>query len=352
MGDVSDYGTLRLFNGTRSISTDLIIGCSPLAGLYSYVDDNTSLNTIKSALELGCEVFDTAPHYGCGLSEQRLGLALRECCHFSSAEYRIYTKVGRVMIPKEENPQELEIDINNIPQTENCLFQNVIENVIPYYNYTTDGVLRSYQDSMRRLGTSNIYGLRLHDCENEHHFQTATSATNGGLGALLQLREEGLIEDVSLGMNSAQYALKLIRAAPHGGINSVMIAGCWNLLDHDITAITLLLECQARGIKVHNAGIFCSGLLAGGNTYKYREVPSEILDRTQRWRELAERFHVALPAVAISFALSPEVVTAISVGVKSSEEVEQAVRWFHTKVPSEIWSIARAEGLLANHVII
>lgn len=172
----------------------------------------------------------------------------------------------------------------------------------------------------------------------------------GGLEALVKMREEGLIKDVSIGVNRAESALKIIRSAPMGSLDTVMIAGCWNLLDHSAECMELLLECQGRGIIVQNAGVFASGLLVGGGTYKYAPASVLEVDRTELWNVLCVQYNVPLPAVALKFGLLYTAIGACAVGVKNPNEVLQIVEWLACVVPHELFVEAKKRGLLASHV--
>ena len=149
-------------------------------------------------------------------------------------------------------------------------------------------------------------------------------------------------------MNDPAYVLRMIAAKPAGTFDNVMIAGAWNLIDQD--GLELLLSCQKRGIKVHNAGIFASGLLVGGDRYKYQPAPSGILVRRAKWQALAQSHGVPLPAVAIAFALAPAVVEKAAVGVQSPEEVRANAEWLAAaeNVPPRLWREAKERGLLGN----
>ena len=151
-------------------------------------------------------------------------------------------------------------------------------------------------------------------------------------------------------MNDPVFVMRAILGKPEGTFDSVMSAGAWNLIDQD--GIELMLECQRRGIRVHNAGIFASGLLVGGSHYKYAPASPEMIGRRERWRALAEQHGVSLPAAALAFALAPAVIEKAAVGVKSASEVRANAEWLEvaSRVPVTLWMDAKAEGLLAEDV--
>jgi len=271
--------------------------------------------------------------------------------HGGGRAVRLWSKVGRVMKPHAEVTAEDEprAERGNMPGAAGCIFPDSPTDVTPVLDYTGPGVRRSHADSLRRLGAATVHGLRVHDAEDEERFAQAM-APGGGIDALVELRSQGVITCVSLGMNDPKYVMRMITGKPPGTFDSIMSAGAWNLIDQD--GYELMLECQRRGIKVHNAGIFASGLLVGGDYYKYEAAPAEVLERRRRWNELARQYGVPLPAVAIAFALSPAVVEKAAVGVKSAEEVRVNVQWLGaaSTVPPALWAEAKVLGLLADFV--
>ena len=347
------------------IGTDLIIGCSSLAGLYLSSTDEIAEETVISALNAGFYKFDTAPHYGCGLGEERLGRAINKISLIDRTDrLKIWTKVGRLMIPFDGKDSSLEaiavhrnVDFGNVPGSRNCLFPDAPTNVMPVFDYTGSGVLMSHADSLKRLGVKTIHGLRVHDCEslssiNETlaELRESSTSTSGGLAALVKLRSDGIISEVSLGLNDADVALSILRRAPVGSLDSIMIAGCWNLLEHSPSSLELLLECQRTSVAVHNAGVFASGLLVGGSTYRYQQASADEIRRTQLWADLCGEYSVPLPAVALKFALLFTVIEAAAVGVKDPSEVLQLVEWFKCDVPPKLFHDARERGLVSRHV--
>ena len=336
--------------GRKLTVDDLILGCSPLAGIYASSTPERATETVRAALDAGFTRFDTAPHYGLGLSERRLGDALREC-GADMSKTRVYTKVGRVMKPKDEvtaSEKESVVEWGNVPGDPGCIFPDAPDDVLPVLDYTGPGFRRSHADSLARLGVESVDGLRIHDAEDEARYAQANAG--GGVAELVKLRDDGSIREVSLGMNDASFVRRMLEDNPPGTFDSVMMAGSWNLLDQD--GEDVLAECERRGVAVHNAGIFASGLLVGGSHYKYAPAPPDIVERTERWRALASKHGVPLPAVAIAFACAPRVVTGCAVGVKSPEEVAQSVAWLAdaNAVPTRLWVDAKELGLLAPDV--
>jgi D-threo-aldose 1-dehydrogenase len=172
-----------------------------------------SPDTIKAALELGFLDLDTAPHYGLGLSEARLGRAV--AAHGGGRAVRLWSKVGRVMKPHAEVTAEDEprAERGNMPGAAGCIFPDSPTDVTPVLDYTGPGVRRSHADSLRRLGAATVHGLRVHDAEDEERFAQAM-APGGGIDALVELRSQGAITCVSLGMNDPKYVMRMITVGP------------------------------------------------------------------------------------------------------------------------------------------
>mmetsp|Transcript_15179 Transcript_15179/g.14577 ORF Transcript_15179/g.14577 Transcript_15179/m.14577 type:complete len:355 (-) Transcript_15179:175-1239(-) len=346
---------LNVRKSTTSVSSHLILGCSSFAGIHSSITDAMVYETVKTAISNGFKQFDTAPHYGCGLGEINLGKALQSI-DIDKYGIKIYSKVGRLMLKVEEGDLSklkindgIEIDFDNIPGSNKTIFPNSPLDIIPVYDYSSSGVITSLKESLTRLQVEEVYGLRLHDCESNVHIDAVLSS-NGGLGALVKMRGEGVIKDVSVGVNRADSALKIVKSAPVGSLDSLMIAGCWNLLDHSAECMELLIECQTRGVLVNNAGVFASGLLAGGGTYKYAPASDVEINKTKLWNNLCVEYDVPLPAVALRFGLLHSAIGACAVGVKNPHEVLQIIEWFNCIIPIELFIVAKERGLLGSHI--
>lgn len=216
-------------------------------------------------------------------------------------------------------------------------------------DYTAEGVRASHDDTLARLkgGAAAIEGLRVHDCDSPERYAEAM-ARGGAVDGLVALRSEGKIKAVSIGLNDSGVALRMVRGKPAGTFDCVMIAGAWNLIDQD--GLELMRECQARGIDVHNAGAFASGILVGGSSYKYGKAPDEVNAKVDKWGKLAVKYATPMPVLAIAFALLPAAVSRLAVGLKSPDEVHQAVAWVDqaASVPPELWREAKAHGLIVD----
>jgi D-threo-aldose 1-dehydrogenase len=337
-------------NRARNLREHFVLGCSAFAGIYSPVTEEASINTILRAVDAGVRMMDTAPHYGCGMSEERVSQALGKIEDPDiTKDIQVWTKVGRVMLS--ERDTKLALDDSNVPGTEQCLYTLSPMERIPHYDFSFAGAMKSHEDSRKRMPhVAKFYGLRVHDCEDKEKMETTLDPTNGSLAALVQLRKDGITSDVGLGVNSPDYALNIIKSSPEGTINTILLAGAWNLMEQLEVCLELFEECMQRGIKIHIAGVLASGLLAGRDRYRYAEPQSAHLDKRDQWLALCAEYDLSLPAVAVAFCLMPSAVSAVAIGVRSEEEFAQAVEWFNTDVPVELYAKAKQRGLLAEHV--
>ena len=239
-------------------------------------------------------------------------------------------------------------EFSNLPGCETTIFPESPPDAVPVFDYSYKGAERSFEDSLSRLsfsrdncGISRIVGLRIHDAESPETLRQASSRKRSCVRKLRELREKGLIRDISIGMNDASYILQMIGQCSKGTFDSVMMAGCWNLLDPTMQGLEVLQLCEKLGIEVHLAGVFASGLLVGKDTYKYSKAPPEKIELTMKWSTLCDKYGLPLPAVALSFALLPKVVSKVAVGIGKPEELMQCCQWVEDfKVPLILWEEA------------
>lgn len=335
----------------------LLFGASTLAGFtYAPCNRETALGAVRRAVELGIRSFDTAPHYGLGLSEARLGEALS--LYAADVPCRVWTKVGRYLLPRHECEEACAsgriarsaVEWDNMHGHPGCIFPDADPEVAEVADYSAAGVARAHAGSVGRLRLRSpvqLAGQRVHDPDTDSRCGAAL-APDGAVAELVRLRRAGTIGEVSIGCWSIPHVERMLRACPAGTFDSVMLAGRWNLIDQ--SGYELLLECQRKGVRVHNASIFASGLLAGGTTYQNREAPPEIVRRATCWSALACKYGSSLSAVALHFALLPQVVELAAIGMRSSEEVEKNVALLAERIDPRLWLEAQREGLLAQHI--
>jgi len=301
--------------GERGVRvTRLGLGCAPLGNLFRAVDSDMARATVDAAWDAGLRLFDTAPLYGNGLSEKRVGDALRDR---PRDEYVLCTKVGRVLVPDASaGGDSIFVDT---PLAR------------PVFDFTGDGVRRSIEDSLDRLGLDRIDIAHVHDPDD--HLDQAISEA---LPALIALRDEGIIRAVGCGMNAVEPLLRIVECVD---VDVVLLAGRYSLLDRS-GAVDLLPRCAERGIGVIVGGVFNSGLLAdpdNDSTYDYESASDELRARTQAMRSTCERFGVSLTAAAIGFAARHPAVTSVIVGARSPAEIIDDVDAASSDLPNELW---------------
>ncbi|HEV2372264.1 MAG TPA: aldo/keto reductase [Streptosporangiaceae bacterium] len=322
MTSPKELGSVKL-GRTGLHVTRMVFGGGPIGGLFAPVRERTARATLEAAWSAGIRAFDTAPHYGVGLSEQRIGSFLRG---LPRDDYVLSTKVGRLLVPTEEDVEGAE-SFYGTPRARRVS------------DYSRDGVLASLESSMARLGTDRIDIALVHD-PDDHMEQALDEA----LPALADLRAGGVVGAVGVGMNSSAPLHWFVSRAD---LDCVLVAGRYTLLDTE-AARMLLPECQRRGVAVLAGGVFNSGILADGPgaTYDYATAPGEITRRAKRIHARCIRYGVALPAAALHFTLAHPAVTAALVGVRKPTEIISDVSYLHTEVPVALYEDLTAEGLL------
>jgi D-threo-aldose 1-dehydrogenase len=308
--------------------TPLALGCASIGNLYRSVTDEAALATVQAAWDAGIRTFDTAPHYGLGLSERRLGAALRGRPRDT---YTVSTKVGRLLIPDPGGGSGDDLAHGfAVPATHRRV-----------WDFTADGVRRSLEASLDRLGLDRIDLALLHDPDDH-----AEQALREAYPALEQLRAEAVIGAIGVGMNQAALPARFVRETD---IDVVLLAGRYTLLDQDGLA-DLLPAAAARGRSVVIGGVFNSGLLTDprpGAMYDYAPAPQPVLDRALRLQAAAERHGVPLRAAALRFPFGHPVVASVLTGARSPEQVHDTVEQLRRPIPDALWDDLHAEELLA-----
>jgi D-threo-aldose 1-dehydrogenase len=304
-------------------------GGANLGNLHAPMTDDEAAALLEAAWDAGIRYFDTAPHYGLGLSERRLG---RFLAGKPRDEYVVSTKAGRLLRPSPATAGERDGDLFDVPA-----------DVARVWDFTADGVRRSLEESLQRLGLDRVDVLYLHDPEGAG----LEGALATGVPAVVALREEGLVDAVGVGSTSTE---ALVAAARAGGLDLLMVAGRFTLLEQP-AAVELLPECRERGIGVVVAGVFNSGLLAsprpgGGARYEYLEAPPDVLARAQRLADVCDGFGVELPAAALQFPRREPVVRSVVLGAASAAELRETVDRAHAPVPEALWDALAAQGMV------
>jgi D-threo-aldose 1-dehydrogenase len=304
-------------------------GGAAIGGLFEAVDEDQAHRTVRRALDLGLRYLDTAPHYGRGISELRLGEALRGVPRDT---YVISTKVGRLLRP---------LDPGESAPDEGYAQGLALKRV---WDFSRDGVLRSVQESLERLGLDRIDIVYLHDPDD---FEAQVYET--GFPALAELRAQGTVRAIGAGMNQAAMLARFVRRLD---FDVVLVAGRYTLLDQSALA-DLLPACLERQVGVVVGGAFQSGLLADPSPqahYDYGPATPDLVRRALEMQAVCAAHGVSLPAAALQFPLGHPAVVSVLVGARSVAEVEQNAQAFTTPVPPQVWAQLRSAGLLAPDV--
>jgi D-threo-aldose 1-dehydrogenase len=313
--------------GTTELEvTRLGMGGVPLGGLYRDMTEDSANATVQRALKVGINFFDTAPIYGSGKSELRLGRVLSGVKRDS---FVVATKVGYALVPQGLHDPAIDFPFDNPPP------------LGPVFDFGYDAAMRSLEQSQRRLNLQSIDIVHIHD-PDDHYEQ----AMKGAYPALHRLRREGVIRAIGAGMNQAEM---LVRLAHEGDFDCFLLAGRYTLIDH--TALPELLPlCLKKRISIILGGPFNSGILATGSrpgaTFNYVEAPSEFMEKVQKIEEVCERHAVPLKAAALQFPLAHPAVSAVIPGVRSVNEVEENFRLLGHRIPRDFWTELREENLL------
>ena len=311
---------INRFGPYASSVTILGFGGAPVGNLFKYTSDDDAAGAIDTAWNEGIRYFDTAPHYGLGLSEQRLGRFLRDQ---PRDEMTISSKVGRLLTPN-PTPSGSDLSAGGFA---------VVDDFVRTLDYSEDGIKKSIEGSLERLGTDYLDIAYVHDPDD--HVDEVIDHT---FPALVKLREQGVVRAIGAGMN---YWQPLLRFVNESDIDVVMLAGRWTLLDQ--SGEPLLRQCQDRGVAVVAAAPFNSGILsrsipASDGHFDYHGVPENLLLRARELAAMCRLFGVELPEVAINFPLRATPVVSVVAGFRNATQARAGARWMDADIPSELWA--------------
>ncbi|MDX3638558.1 aldo/keto reductase [Streptomyces sp. MB09-02B] len=311
--------------------TELGFGASVIGNLYRVTPASDAAAAVDTAWEAGIRYFDTAPHYGLGLSEQRLGAALR---HRPRDAYVVSSKVGRLLVPN-ERPRGVD--------SEGFVVRDDLRR---RWDFSRDGVLRSVADTLERTGLDRLDVVYLHD-PDDHWRQAADEA----MPALADLRDQGVVGAIGAGMNQSAMLARFLRET---AADVVMLAGRYSLLDQSALDDVLPAALE-HGKSVVAVGVFNSGLLsrdrpAEGMKYDYQDAPPELVARALAIAEVCESHGVSLPAAAMAFPLTHPSVVNVTLGMRSPEQVARNVELHRRRVPDGLWEDLRTRGLIRSDV--
>jgi D-threo-aldose 1-dehydrogenase len=314
--------------------TELGFGGAPLGNLFAVVTDADAHASLETAWASGCRFFDTAPLYGYGLSERRFGDALREK---PREQYVLSSKVGRLLRPGMQGRGG----------------GTDFKSPMPFYaefDYSYDATMRSFEDSLQRLGLDRIDVALIHDVGRDWHGDRQPAmfrqAMNGAAKALAELKAAGRLSAIGLGVNEAEVCEEALQEAD---FDCFLLAGRYTLLEQG-PLDRLFPACRKRNVSIIIGGPFNSGLLARVGqpdaTYNYDAVPPEIGQRAAILHEICSRHGVPLPAAALQFPLAHPVVASVIPGARNAAEVASHWEWARLKIPSALWHDLRERGLL------
>ncbi|MCF3148537.1 aldo/keto reductase [Streptomyces platensis] len=318
------YGPKKLGH-TGVTVPPLGLGCAPLGNLYRAVPEARAREVVRTALATGAGYFDTAPHYGVGLSEERLGRALRGQ---DRATYTLSTKVGRRLRPLAPGERAAGEGFVDTPARARV------------WDLSRDGIRATLDASLTRLGVDTVDIVYLHDVEDRLREVYET-----GFPALAELRAQGVVRAIGFGMNHSEVLARLVADLD---VDVVLCAGRWTLLER--TAVDALLPvCAHRGTSVVVGGVYNSGLLADpspGAPYNYAPAPAPVLGRARQLASICAEFDVPLKAAALRFPFGHPAVAAAVVGAATPDEVAENARLFTHHIPDGLWHTLVARGLL------
>ena len=307
------------------------LGCSQMGGLYRATSAQDVADVFSGAWTTGIRYFDTAPFYGYTLSEHRLGMLLAEQPRDS---FVLSSKVGRLMRP----------DTSVKPGDDDWAFPYPFR---PQYDYSYSGVMRSFEDSLQRLGLARIDILYVHDIGrathgDQHEQYWVQLTTGGGFRALDELRRSGQVAAIGLGVNEWEVVRDSMQEID---LDCTMLAGRYTLLEQACLT-TLLDDCIRSGTAVVIAGVFNSGILAGNNKFNYSEAPVAVVERVRALQRACDEFGVSLPAAALQFPMAHPAVVSCVVGTRTATQLKLNLEWFEQSIPEAFWRSLRDRGLV------
>ncbi|HOB57984.1 MAG TPA: aldo/keto reductase [Rhodoglobus sp.] len=316
--------------GRAPALSEIGLGTSTFGNLYRETTDAETVDAVDVAWAGGVRYFDTAPHYGLGLAERRLGAAL---AGRPRDEFVVSTKVGRALVPTPENAHQLDDDGFHVPAEYRR-----------EWDFSRDGILRSLEQSLTRLGMDRVDVLYLHD--PDHHWEQASTE---GIATLIELRDQGVVRAIGAGMNQSAMLARFVRECD---VDLVMLAGRFTLLDQGALDDLLPIALE-RGVGVVAAGVYNSGLLGRAVVpddahYEYQAAPAELLARARAIAELCGAHGVTLPDAAVQFPLRHPAVVSAVLGARNGEQMQGGLDRDSAPIPDALWSDLEAAGFIPS----
>ncbi|MFB4164296.1 aldo/keto reductase [Alteribacillus sp. JSM 102045] len=318
----------------RMLQGKIGFGTAPLGNMFRNIPEEEAMATVDAAWEHGIRCFDTAPFYGAGLAEIRLGEALSKR---RRDDYVLSSKVGRFILDEKEEPSKGE------------LFEHGRHNKL-VIDYSGDATLRSIEQSLERLKTDRLDFVYVHDLAQDFHgdewlsqFETART---GAFRELTRLREEGVIKSWGLGVNHVEpieLTLDLEEAKP----DLCLLAGRYTLLDHERALQRLMPAAIKQNVGIVAGGPYNSGVLAGGSHFEYEKAPQEIVEKVEKIKSIAERYQISVKAAALQFTLAHPAVASTIPGGSRPERIEEDQNALNTEIPAAFWLELREQKIIA-----
>ena len=313
--------------------TALGFGSAPLGNYLRPLSEEECDQTLSAAWDSGARYFDTAPLYGLGLSEMRVGRLLAKR---PRQDFIVATKVGRLLLPCEK-------------EEVNGLFFVETPQVRFVYDYSYDGIMRSYEESLKRLGLDRVEILYVHDvCALVHGGREASEARirelidTGGWRALTELRDSGAVLAIGAGVNEWEPCARLLELVDP---DLFLLAGRYTLLEQT-PLDTLFPQCEKRGVGIVIGGPYNSGILAGGTTWNYAAAPADVVARAEALKAVCRTHGVTLPAAALQFVLAHPLVTSVIPGGQTVKETKQNAAVLDERIPAAFWRELKEKKLL------
>ena len=315
-------------------------GAAPLGNMFRNIPDEEAAATVDAAWDLGTRYFDTAPFYGAGLSEIRLG---KELSKRKRSEYILSTKAGRLVLDEVEDVSARDLG------EKGDIFKHGRPNKV-VYDYTADGARRSVQDSIKRMNADHLDFVWVHDIAQDFHgdgwlgmFETARK---GAFLALSQLRDQGVIKGWGLGVNKVQ-PVELLLDLADVKPDATLLAGRYTLLDHELALQRLMPAAQAKGVDIVIGGPYSSGVLAGGKHFEYAPASKEILAKVEKIKALCTKHNVPIKAAALQFSLAHPASAAVIPGASKPERIKEDHAAIKAKIPADFWRDLRSQQLVS-----
>lgn len=309
------------------------LGCAQMGNLYKVTSHEEARGAFDAAWDAGIRYYDTAPYYGYTRSERRLGTMLTD---LPRQDYVVSTKVGRIMEPDATVGAEADGFMAPLP------FR-------PVFDYTYDGIMRSFEASRQRLGIYAPDILFVHDIGAFQHAGLSqhywSQLTGGGFKALGELRDQGVVKAVGLGVNEFDVIRQAMQVFD---LDVAMLAGRYTLLEQN--SLAFMDECAAAGVGIVAAGVFNSGILAGNRKFNYEDAPPDVLTRAEKLDAACRDMNVSLQAAALQFPMAHTAVVSVVSGARNAMQIKANVTSFEEEIPAAFWDALRSRGLIGEGV--